>query len=115
MNINPKRRQRMAIERHIVLSLAAAAINEGYSVTINNGGDEDELSASRSLPAIDEAIMLTDEDQLSVVHPNGKRATWFYLVYGNGGYDVICDYGANDLGEKLYSKVAPLIDKYEAM
>lgn len=90
-------KQRQTLERRIVRAVANDALKQGYTVTVYDGQGPDTLALDKStrLADIMAAIMSTDED-LMVFHKDGKRAGVVYFVYGNDGYDVICDHTAND-------------------
>lgn len=97
---SPNVKKRQAIEKRIVLSLidellAARSVGaqQLFMLSVDDGGD-DETPATRDREAIVKAIMETDEDYLHVWF-NGRRFGWVRLVYGNDGWDVICDYTVN--------------------
>jgi hypothetical protein len=107
--------QRQAMERRIIRRLATDAIAAGYRITVDNGGYPDDyaLLHSADVRAVMAAVMQTDEDVLFFCRhdkPSGVHPGWVKLVYGNDGYDVVCDYtidlepilaGANALADKL--------------
>ena len=103
-------RMRELIETGVMKSLVKTLLSAGFFVTVNNGGDEDELQDSNDEAEILRAMRLTDEDHLLVSKTKGKRDHFVYLVYGNDGLDLICDYSFGiediikptlDLAEKL--------------
>jgi len=90
-------KQRQTLERRIVRAVATDALKRGYTVTVDDGSGPDALALRQSsrLADIMAAIMSTDEDLISF-YEHGKRVGAVYFVYGNDGYDVICDHTAND-------------------
>jgi hypothetical protein len=100
--------KRIRIEKKIASRLVADAIAAGYSLSVNNG-EEVVIRQSRDKAAILAEMFSVDMEHL-IYHKDGVRQGWVYLVYGNGGWDVICDYttnldpvlvGANALADKL--------------
>lgn len=85
---------RQAIERKIVAAVIDALLENQFSITINNGGEEDEVYHSTDRGYILSRIMLADDDRI-IANKGGKRIGWVYAVYGNDGWDVICDYTTN--------------------
>jgi hypothetical protein len=104
--MNPTQRVERTIIRRAVLDL----IHAGYSLNVNNGGDDPELpQPSRTCREVMEALFATDDEHLMVYNPDGSRCGWVYLVHGNG-WCVISDYttnldevlkGASDLADKF--------------
>jgi hypothetical protein len=82
-----------AISHKVVRALLAA----GFSITIDNGGCEDgefEIVKSTDARAIFKALHLTDEDYIKPFR-DGKYHGWVRLIYGESGWDVICDNTTN--------------------
>jgi hypothetical protein len=114
MYLNPANetvRKRQKLEIRIVTRVVKDALAAGYVLDVDNGGDELEVTGATTLKATLAALMNTDDEYLILRHPEG-RGGWIRLVYGNDGWDVICDYsgvdhieavlaGANALAEKL--------------
>ena len=90
-------KHRRSLERRIIRAVVNDALKQGYTVTVYDGQGPDALALDKSTRQADimAAIMSTDED-LMVFHKDGRRAGVIYFVYGNDGYDVICDHTAND-------------------
>jgi hypothetical protein len=46
---------------------------------------------------------------------DGKFKTFatFYLVYGNDGFDVICDHSVNEYTDQILLAVNPVVEKWE--
>lgn len=77
------------IERQIVERLVFSALDAGCAISINNGGDEDEVVQSRDLDAIGSNLGQADEDTITL-YRDGAMLGFVHLVYGNGS-DVISD------------------------
>jgi hypothetical protein len=82
--------RRIRIEQRIVRHTAKALIAAGYTIDVNDG-EETTLKGSTSLKAITEACFSTDEDRF-YTYKEGKKS-FVQFIYGNGGHDVISDYG----------------------
>jgi hypothetical protein len=91
-------KMRQEVERKIATAAIEAILKAGFSISVDNGGDEYELAHSTDKEQILKSMFLADEDRLFVEPPNSKKGQWFgwlYLVYGNDGWDVISDYTVN--------------------
>lgn len=82
---------RQELERKIARAFLKRALEEGYSITIENGGDEAELHSSTNLREILKHMFLTDDEHL-FLYKDGETGDWVHFVYGNDGWDVISDY-----------------------
>ncbi len=88
-------KMRQHVERLIARALIKDALAAGYSINIDNGGDTFELpEPSVDIKKILETMFATDDEKL-IFYKDGKRAGWVWFVYGNDGYDAICDYTTN--------------------
>jgi len=91
--------QRIAVEHDICTRMVDALLASGFSLNVNNGGQDDELmQASRNRSAILAAMFATDVEHLRVYKDTGARMIavgWILFVYGNDGWDVISDYTTN--------------------
>lgn len=105
--------ERQAIEREIVGAVVRAALDAGYEVAVDNG--EEEFKPSADADTIMSRLFTVDEEYLRM-YRNGVQAGWVLLVYGNDGYDVVCDYttGAQSNMAPLMVEAEKLADKYEA-
>lgn len=101
--------KRQAIERRIVRKLVADALKAGYALSVNDGGEELAITDSRDAKAVLAALMNTDEDYL--ILRQGEDKGWVRLVYGNDGWDVICDCTLNL--EDVLAGVEALADQIE--
>jgi len=93
-DLSPEVNKRMALERRVVTAFLNEALAAGYSVAVNNGGDDDELPPSRKRTEIMSAMFATDDEHL-ILYKEGKRVGWVWFVYGNDGWDAISDYTTN--------------------
>lgn len=88
-------------ERQIIRAIVEDALRAGCTVSVDNGGDEYELTRSSDLHAIGAAIGHTSVETL-VCHRGEGRGAWVMLIYGNGdGTEVISDHSATDEMEQL--------------
>ena len=106
--------RRMRMEKRMASALVKAILRWGYSVTIDNG-EAKEIVKSTSYREIMDVMCQTDEEHVVLYDEAGKRHGWFYLVYGNDGWDLVADYGVNDVTDAIWNQViSPLADKLEA-
>lgn len=85
---NPVVRKRIATERKIVLAIIDKALAEGFELSVDDGEETYPWTTDRK--TVIDAIMNTDEDWLRL--RKGDLHGTIFLVYGNSGWDVICDY-----------------------
>lgn len=102
-----KLERRLEIEKIIREKLVDELLADGYELAIHDGEECTECGtdgdkAKKTLGACDEEWIFTRK--------GGKKATVF-LVYGNSGYDVICDYSI--VLQKVIDKLDPMIDEFE--
>ena len=103
---------RQLIERQIVRSLVDEILGHDLLISVDDGEEQHPITGDRD--AILAVLMETDEDRVNIYsttsgstpQPEGSVR----LVYGNDGWDVICDYTlsveryieqSNSLGEQL--------------
>lgn len=115
-------RQRILIERAVIrravrdiLAAGAGKAQEFHELTGGNGsycisvwdGEEFPVKRSRDLDKIMADIGQCDEETIVVRHatdegrPEGLKVGSMYLVYGNGGWDVIADTSGHSMHELL--------------
>lgn len=82
------------VERKIVESVIDEALKEGYSLNVNNGGDEHELPEPTTDREAVLRVMFATTDEHLLVYKDGKRSGWVYLIHVNG-VDVVSDYSTN--------------------
>jgi hypothetical protein len=97
MNLERRIQLEKRIARRVVRDLLAA----GYVITVNNGGDENEIPYSQDYSEIIKAMFATDEEHLITRIPYEFGGTvrikesFVFFVYGNDGWDVVNDYGTS--------------------
>jgi hypothetical protein len=96
------------VEKKIVRKVIKDALAAGYALTVHNGGDT-VLEPSTNASEILETMFATDDEYL-VYYKEGKRVGWVYFVYGNDGWDVVCDHTTNL--EEVMQGATLLADKY---
>lgn len=79
----------------------AAGVYDGEEYTVRNSTDAAKIKA---------ALGTVDIDWL-IAYRNGRTYGHFMLVYGECGYDVVCDYTTNL--DSVYDAIRPIIDKCE--
>lgn len=102
-------KNRVAMEKRILKSAVEELINHGFTITIRHEGEPTGINASTDVSAIIEEAHGVDECQIDVKSPTANGAVFF--VYGNDGYDIICDYTMNL--EPYLVKTFALADKLE--
>jgi hypothetical protein len=114
---NRKVAARQRVERKICMATVDALLAAGYSLGVNDG-EEVTIAYSRDRAKIADALFTTDEDYLLIYSRAEEKDTtpnmWVRFVYGNDGWDVICDYShAKTLDPILGddSEVQKLIDR----
>lgn len=101
---------RQAIETRIATEFVTEALKAGFAISLSDCDDESIMTVDKST---DKAVILaamfgTDDERLYLTQ-NGKRCGWCWFVYGNDGWDVICDYTTNL--EPIMPNVEALADK----
>ena len=97
--MTPAVRRRHNVEKRIVERVVADLLDAGFELAVDDGGDEPHPRTANKT-ALYDALMNTDEDRLYVYHKDSPPGIdfpmgWVYFVYGNDGWDVICDYTTN--------------------
>lgn len=110
-------RRRILVERAIVRMAVRSillAAPWGYTVSVWDG-EEYALKRSRDLNAIMDEIGACDEEVLVVRRADGEeagaRVGSLFLVYGNDGWDVICDHTDSPLMHELLAEATRLSDE----
>lgn len=108
--LSPEVKRRQKIEKTIVRRVIRDALNAGYLLNVDNGGDKEELpKPTNKYKEIDKVMYATDLEHLNL-YKDGKHFGQVLFVYGNDGWDVINDYsskleellkGALDLSQSL--------------
>lgn len=104
---------RISIEATIVCKIVESTLNQGYSVSVWNGGEEPEIEKSRDLKAILDSTCLCDEEILSFYGNDGMAYGHIRLIYGNDGWDVVADYSDNAHTEQVLAEAQEYAEKME--
>lgn len=100
--------QRIAIEKQIVEKIITDALSAGFKLSVFDG-EQTAISKSTDKDKILAELFACDEEYLRF-WKDGKLEGSVSLVYGNDGWDVICDHhvcledvlkGANALANQL--------------
>ncbi len=78
------------IEERIVRNAVHELLDHGFTLSVDNGGDDYEIDRSVDAEAVIAELMNTEEDRL-LARTGDVIKGWVHFVYGNDGYDVICD------------------------
>jgi len=124
--------RRVELERAIIRTMVEDAFDMGLLVTHHNGEEvtasvrvisDDEIDGVRgrtkeqAVDAIMEQVQQCDEETITFKEWRGlskpRRIGNVFLVYGNDGYVVICDYTANDEMEQILAGAIEYSDKAE--
>ncbi len=110
-DMTPAVRARHNIEVRIVKSLVKELLADGFWLAVDDGGEELAQKPTDNKKKILDALINTDEDYLMVHEAGvkGERIGWVRLVYGNDGWDVICDYTCNLEDEKHITETLALV------
>lgn len=104
-------KRRQFIEKKIATKFVNDALAAGYTIGIDNGGDDLEYKGTDKKKILSE-MFATDEEHLYVFKPNqNKPFGWVYFIYGECGWDVINDYTVNL--ESLLTETLALAEKYQ--
>lgn len=98
-SIDAAAKRRIEVEEKIAKRCVRDLLKAGYSLAIDNGGDDNESTPPmRSFKAVMAAMSDTDDEYLFVFNSHQKSKKpfgWVRFVYGNDGWDVISDYTTN--------------------
>jgi hypothetical protein len=112
-------KHRIAVERELVRLTVEIALKEGFWIGVANGAD-DEMPPRDDAEAILADMFQTDEEKIYLYRPEGlahwgpdyPAYGWVYFVYGNSGWDVVCDYTTNleDIMKPVFARAQELED-----
>jgi len=105
-------KQRIQIERDIGEKIIDDALAAGYTISVYDSA-EWTVKNSRDRAEIVAALMTTDDDILRFSDAEGKTIGSVWLVYGNSGWDVICDSSTNDPTQALLAGAEQLAETFE--
>jgi len=105
------------IERAIVKTIIQDALDLGYTVIHNDGEEvtsraEPQYDREKTIVEMMDNIRHCDEEYLTI-GKNGKRIGGIFLVYGNDGYDVICDHTDNEEMTEILAGANKLAETFE--
>ena len=83
-------RRRIAGERRVVNRTIKELLKAGYTLSVDNGGDDLEVFKSTSFREVSQAMMQVDDERL-IARKDGRNHV-VYFVYGNDAWEVINDY-----------------------
>ena len=78
------------MEAAIVRNAVHELLDHGFTLSVDTGGEDYEIDRSVDPDAVIAELMNTDEDRL-LARAGESIKGWVHFVYGNEGYDVICD------------------------
>lgn len=108
-------RVRILVERAIIRKLVKTVLERSdaqYSISVSDG-EEWPVVRSRSLAAVMAEIGACDEERIAIrkgTTSDAERVGSVYLVYGNGGWDVLADNSVSDLMSELMKPAEDLAD-----
>lgn len=106
-------KKRKDIEEKIVSKLVKVILKAGYVISVFDG-EEVPVKRSGKYFEVMKGLFSVDEESIKIRNKAGEYVGFVYFVYGNDGYDVIADYSANEVIEKLMVEVDAYISKLEA-
>ncbi len=83
--------QRIQIEKGMTTKIVDDALALGYTISVHDSA-EWTVKKSHDREEILAALMTTDDDLLRFRTAGGDLLGSVWLVYGNSGWDVICDH-----------------------
>lgn len=93
------------IEADIATKLIDLILCDDFtSISINNGGDMDDLHRCADRSLVLDSMGHTDNDIIKVYGEDGKRIGWFLLIWGNYE-DLISDHTDNEYCNSLFNKM----------
>lgn len=101
------------VERLVVSKIISVARLAGYALGVYDG-ERFVVTNSTSRKEILAAMFSVGQEWL-YLYKGGKRVAWVFLVYGNDGWDVVCDHSPNveSLLKPAFALADRLSDKYD--
>ena len=112
-HLKPAVKERRLIEWHILKTLVTLAYEDGWRIWINNGETKSEIVSKADngdLIQLLDFAMATDEE--SICFSKGKGNFGVFMVYGNSGYDVMCDWNTPLENEEFFKEAMAVADHY---
>lgn len=94
---------RNQIENRIVQALVSEILVKGFTISIDNGGDEFEIEKCHDEKTVLANCALCDEDTIYFFNSVGKNLGCIYIIYGEGD-TIITDYSDNDLTNEIVDR-----------
>ena len=104
---------RTKIEKQIVHKIVRDALEMGYSISVDDEGDEYAIKESTNIKKIMAELMNTETNNLVFHDTTGQPVGEVCLVYGNNGYDVIADNRNNPVTNTIIAGAERLAEKLE--
>lgn len=102
-------KRRQAIEKSIARRVVRDALADGYTIAVNNGGNQDEYEGMDFVKVM--AAMFQTDDETLYLNKGDEKRSWIKFIYGNDGPDVIHDYTTNLEG--ILTGAHALASRYE--
>ena len=99
-------------EKTIIRALIKAALSRGYVVSVNDSV-EWVLKRSDKLNEIIDSLGQCDEETIRFRDSDDKVVGDVFLVYGNGPWEVVCDYSANEAMESIMAEIEEVENRVE--
>ena len=80
----------MEMEARIVASCVYELLEHEFLLSVDNGGGDYAINRSSDSEAVLSKLMKKPEERLIAIKDDNIFG-WIHFVYGNLGYDVICD------------------------
>ena len=81
--------------------LVRYALNAGYAVSVDDGGDDFEIVRSRHYKTIIDCIESVEQAQIVISDQSGKQIGWALVMpFGVEDEETVCDYTITDFMEK---------------
>jgi len=101
------------IERKIVSAVVTAALEAGYTVSVEDDETGYFVRRSADHAAIVGELGHMDEDVIRIHDETTGSKGFFHFVYGNEPHYVIADYADRPACSAIMAKVQPIIDAHE--
>jgi hypothetical protein len=96
------------VDDTITRALIEEGIRRGYVVTVSSGGDGPDISRSSNADEIMEHARAVDQCTLTF-RQGDKRIGAVFLVFGEYGWDVICDHTDNEATNAMVAAIEPIV------
>lgn len=104
---------RRSVEKKIVRSLISELIAQGFVLYVADPDRDEQPEPSQDKAKLLEDALACDESRIVAIRGRFDEdsfvRSWAFFVFGNDGWDVLCDYGVNL--EAFIPKTLALSDK----